>query len=40
MNDALDPILPLLGDLALATDETIPLVLKTAHEVIGPTQEV
>jgi transcriptional regulator with GAF, ATPase, and Fis domain len=45
MNDALDPILRLLGNLALETDEiarnqmraqTIPLVLKTAAEFIGP----
>ena len=45
MNDALDPILRLLGNLALEDDEiarnqmraqTIPLVLKTAAEFIGP----
>ena len=45
MNDALDPILRLLGNLALEPDEiirnqlraqTIPLVLKTAAEFIGP----
>lgn len=45
MNDALDPILRLLGDLALEEDEVVreqvraqavPLVLKTATEFIGP----
>ena len=45
MNDALDPILRLLGNIALEPDEvvrnqmraqTIPLVLKTAAEFIGP----
>jgi transcriptional regulator with GAF, ATPase, and Fis domain len=45
MNDALDPILRLLGNLALEPDEVlrnqmraqaIPLVLKTAAEFIGP----
>ncbi len=45
MNDALDPILRLVGNLALEPDEvtrdqmraqTIPLVLKTAAEFIGP----
>jgi hypothetical protein len=45
MNDALDPILRLLGNLALEGDEVlrnqmraqaIPLVLKTAAEFIGP----
>ena len=45
MNDALDPILRLLGNVALETDavvrdqmraQTIPLVLKTAAEFIGP----
>ena len=45
MNDALDPILRLLGNLALEPDEvarnqmraqSIPLVLKTAAEFIGP----
>lgn len=45
VNDALDPILRLLGNLALESDEvarnqlraqTIPLVLKTAAELIGP----
>jgi hypothetical protein len=45
MNDALDPILRLLGNLALEQDDVtrnqmraqaIPLVLKTAAEFIGP----
>lgn len=45
MNDALDPILRLLGALALEADEVtrnqmraqaVPLVLKTAAEFIGP----
>ena len=45
MNDALDPILRLLGNLALERDvivrnqlraQVIPLVLKTAAEFIGP----
>jgi transcriptional regulator with GAF, ATPase, and Fis domain len=45
INDALDPILRLLGNLALERDEVlrnqlraqaIPLVLKTASEFIGP----
>jgi transcriptional regulator with GAF, ATPase, and Fis domain len=45
MNDALDPILRLLGNLALEPDDVlrnqmraqaIPLVLKTAAEFIGP----
>ena len=45
MNDALDPILRLLGTIALETDllereklraQAVPLVLKTAAEFIGP----